>query len=198
MAAVFSIGLDAFPRDDNDRIPISYFLKYLCTTPPPSPIVYRSARQAQWTDERTCSFPPTPSRNQLRYHHPLIFLAFALRSVVPRWTQVCRSAAARWRKSTAGIAPLLVPLATEPQFLASYLTAWRSRRQRGHRQGISHYGKRLSSPRYLLVVVTCGKLLVVRRTSSMPVQHHSHYPCFRRKQRVHDGRLGANDNGSIN
>ena len=32
MAAVFAIGLDAFPFDANDKLPLSYFLKYLCTT----------------------------------------------------------------------------------------------------------------------------------------------------------------------
>ena len=31
MAAVFAIGLDAFPLDANDKLPLGYFLKYLCT-----------------------------------------------------------------------------------------------------------------------------------------------------------------------
>jgi hypothetical protein len=41
MAAVFAIALDVFPLDDNDKLPLGYFLKYLCTMnfpyPPPQP-----------------------------------------------------------------------------------------------------------------------------------------------------------------
>ncbi|KAK4097670.1 hypothetical protein N658DRAFT_267125 [Parathielavia hyrcaniae] len=90
MAAVFSIDLDTFPADSNGRMPLDYFIKYLCRRNP-------NSHQGKRTDT---SPQPPPVGIGCAITIPLLFVAFNLPRLGNLWDRTKQRLGHLWREDS--------------------------------------------------------------------------------------------------
>ncbi len=114
MAAVFAIGLDAFPLDANDKLPLDYFLKYLCTT---MSFPYSLSNRA------ITKTPSLAVATGCAITIPLVLIAFNLPRLGAWWSQGMGVVAQAWSALPASILPAAAVLVIEVVVVAAIWTA---------------------------------------------------------------------------